>query len=155
MLDATTLNGYLGKHISEICGLGYASDSDNHCAHFVGHVLGLRFGATCATMSRGSGTPASIRVQELFAHCTEVGAWGGLPERVTDGLVFITHAGNVHLASRKMDNVPRKHVGIFLGATRDIWHYSNSRHQVVTQTPEEFSHHYPAPHNAMFWGTPL
>ena len=66
-------------------------------------------------------------------------------------LVFITNANNVNLQTKTMVNVPRKHVGIYYNGT--IWHYSNSRHQVVSQTPEAFSNHYPAPSNAMFYGT--
>ena len=46
--------------------------------------------------------------------------------------------------------VPRKHVGIF--ADGFIWHYSNSQHKVVRQTPSQFAQHYPSPDNAMFFG---
>ncbi len=147
-----TLVAHLGEHISRICAVGYAADSDNHCAHFVSHMLGYRFGATCATMAHGSGTPASIRVQDLFSHCLQAAAWDARPVPLLWGLVFITNASNVHLAQQRMDNVPRKHVGIYFNYGR-IYHYSNSRRQVVSQTPAEFSRHYPAPDNAMFWGS--
>jgi hypothetical protein len=153
LVTEATLNAYLGQHISQICGIGYSSDSDNHCAHFVSHVLGYQFGVTCRTMIHGRGTPASIRVQEVFARCLQVGPWDDLPTPLFWGLVFITNATNVNVQSRQMQNVPRKHIGIFLGGSRQIWHYSNSRRQVVSQTPAEFSHHYPAPDNAMFWGS--
>ncbi len=152
MINDVVLNAYLGKHISLVCPVGYHNDADNHCAHFVSHVLGFQFGATCRTMIRGNGTPGSIRVHEVFARSLQVGRWADLPQALTAGLVFITNAGNVRIARKSMDNVPRKHVGIFCGASRRIWHYSNSRHKVVTQTPAEFSHHYAAPDNAMFWG---
>ena len=66
-------------------------------------------------------------------------------------LAFITKASNVNLAAKKMVNVPRKHIGIY--ASGFIYHYSNSRQQVVKQTPSQFSLHYPAPDNAMFYGT--
>lgn len=56
------------------------------------------------------------------------------------------------LRLKTMINVPRKHVGIFLGVTPQIWHDSNSKHKVVCQSPEDFSHHYSSPDNAMFWG---
>ena len=79
MLLETTLQGYLGQHIRDICPIGYANDSDNHCAHFVSHVLGYQFGATCRTMKRGQGTPGSIRVHEVFARCVDVGRWDELP----------------------------------------------------------------------------
>jgi hypothetical protein len=154
MLTQATLDGYLGKHISDICSVGYQNNADNHCAHFVCHVLSYQFGLTCRTMVNGKGgTPASIRVQEVFPKCGQVGNWDDLPANVNQGLVFITNARNVHLDRKVMDNVPRKHVGIFFGGMRQIWHYSNHQHQAVKQTPEEFSRHYPVPDNAMFWGS--
>lgn len=147
------LNAYLDKHISKICPNGYAANSDNHCAHFVSHVLGYQFGATCRTMSRGTGASANIRVHEVFARCHQVGPWDDLPSPLFWGLVFITNASNVTVATRTMRNVPRKHIGIFVGGQRRIWHYSNSKQKVVSQTPAEFSNHYPSPDNAMFWGS--
>ncbi len=148
-----SLNAYLGQHIRDICPLGYANDSDNHCAHFVSHVLGLSFGATCRTMTGGDGVAASIRVHEIFARCLSAGEWSEVPVPLLWGLVFITNASNVKIRTRTMTNVPRKHVGIFLGGAREIWHYSNSQRKVVVQQPTEFSFHYAAPDNAMFWGS--
>jgi len=152
-MDLAELDKYLGMHIREICGVGFDGDNENHCAHFVSHVLGFRFGATCRMMVHGSGTPASIRVQEIFPRCPAVGRWEDLPAGASTGLVFITNERSVNLSTKSMMNVPRKHVGIFSGPRREIWHYSNSRDQVVRQTPAQFSRHYPAPHNVMFWGT--
>jgi hypothetical protein len=34
-----------------------------------------------------------------------------------------------------------------------IWHYWSSRHQVIRETPSQFKLHYPAPDNAMFYGS--
>jgi hypothetical protein len=151
-IPEATLVAQLGKHIRDICAVGYANDSDNHCAHFVSHMLGYQFGATCRTMVNGTGTSGSIRVQELFSRCTSAGAWSGLAQTLQFGLVFITNASNVNLQNRQMHNVPRKHVGIFIGPARNIYHYSNSQRRVVMQTPAQFSNHYAAPDNAMFWG---
>lgn len=148
------LEGLLGTHISGICPRGYASNADNHCAHFVSHVLGYRFNTTCGTMSRTPGTEASIRVHEVFARCSSAGTWATRPVTMFWGLVFITRASNVNVNARTMVNVPRKHIGIFLGVVPSIWHYSNSQRKVVRQTPEQFSNHYPSPDNAMFWGVP-
>jgi hypothetical protein len=150
MITEATLDGLLGKNIASICTVGYANATDNHCAHFVSHVLGYQFGFTCRGMVNGPGTPATIRVQELFPRCPSVGTWATRPPHLTHCLVFITNASNVNLAARTMVNVPRKHVGIFVDG--HIWHYSNSRDQVVKQTPEQFSHHYAPPSNAMFFG---
>lgn len=151
MVTHQQLDGYLGKSISQICQNGYASQNDNHCAHFVAHVLGYQDGMTCRIMGTGRAPGASIRVQEIFAKCRSVGVWSLRPASLTACLVFITAVANVNLSTRTINNVPRKHVGIFLGGM--IWHYSNSQSKVVKQTPAQFARHYPAPDNAMFFGS--
>lgn len=150
MITAADLDALLGREITTICTVGYTNRNDNHCAHFVSHALGYRFGFTCAGMVDGPGPPATIRVHELFPRCPSVGRWNDKPASLTQGLVFITRASNVNVAAKTMVNVPRKHVGIFIGGF--IWHYSNTRDQVVKQTPAEFSRHYAPPDNAMFYG---
>ena len=150
MITAAQLDQNLGNPISKLCTNGYTDPNDNHSAHFVSHMLDYQFGTTCKTMSGGPNPGANIRVQELFAHCNGVGAWSARPSALVQCLVFVTDSGNVHLKLRKMDNVPKKHVGIFLNGT--IWHYSNSKSQVVKVTPKEFSHHYPGPGIALFYG---
>ena len=64
--------------------------------------------------------------------------------------VFVTRRSNVNLGAKTMTNVPKKHVGIGIGNT--IWHYSNTRDQVVTATPDEFIYHYRGQENGLFWG---
>ncbi|MBI3679151.1 MAG: hypothetical protein HY235_01915 [Acidobacteria bacterium] len=150
MVTRDILDGYLGESISEICPNGYTQASDNHCAHFVSHALRFRFGVTCRDMKKGAGFAACIRVQDVFHSCPAVGTWASKPASVDICLVFITHAANVDVSTRTMQNVPRKHVGIFFDGL--VWHYSNSRSKVVNQTPTEFSGHYPAPSNSMFYG---
>jgi hypothetical protein len=150
MITAATLDNLLGREITTICEVGYENRNDNHCAHFVSHVLGYQFGFTCRGMVAGTGTPATIRVQELFSRCPSVGKWESRPPELNTCLVFITKGSNVDVQARTMVNVPRKHVGIFIGGS--IWHYSNSRDKVVKQTPQEFSRHYAPPDNAMFFG---
>jgi hypothetical protein len=148
---ATDMSGYLGQHINKICPNGYTNDDDNHCAHFVAHVLKYAFGTTCLTMSKGQGAGATIRVHELFPQCGTVGKWKARPTATDPCLVFITNAGNVNLKEKTMVNHPRKHVGIYVEGV--IYHYSNRKEKVVRQTPDEFSSHYAAPNNAMFYGT--
>lgn len=150
MITGDQLDQHLGDPISKICSNGYVDPNDNHCAHFVSHVLDYEFGTTCRVMAGGTDTPANIRVQELFAHCHGVGNWADKPGAILQCLVFVTNRYNVHLSTRTMDNVPKKHVGIFLNGT--IWHYSNSKSQVVKMAPEEFSHHYPGADIALFYG---
>jgi hypothetical protein len=145
------LDALLGQNISQICGNGYDAPNDNHCAHFVSHAASYAFGTTCRSMKAGTQPGATIRVQELFARCPVVGRWDDRPASLLTCLVFVTAAGNVRIKQHQMDNVPRKHVGIFISGT--IWHYSNSQHKVVTQTPEQFIHHYPGSDIALFYGS--
>jgi hypothetical protein len=142
-LSANLLNQYVGKNVVDLCAFGFTNGSENHCAHFVSHVLQLEFGYTCAPGGR------NIRVQEVFAKCPKVGKFDDRPSEAC--LVFVTKASNVHLASKVMDNVPKKHIGIYYNGT--IWHYSNSQGRVVTQVPSDFIKHYPNQTNALFYGT--
>lgn len=150
-VNARDMDAFVGMDIAEICGNGYNSPSDNHCAHFVSHAAGLSSGLTCKKMKGGAKAGASIRVQELFSRCVQVGAWVNKPGHLTSGLVFVTAPGNVDIGKKFMANVPRKHVGVFIGDT--IWHYSNSKDEVVTQTPDEFVLHYKHQQNALFFGS--
>ena len=84
MVTVTTLDSYLGKHIRDVCGNDYVNDGDNHCAHFVSHVLGLRFGATCHMMGKGKVPGANLRVQEVFGRCVKVGTWESRVATISD-----------------------------------------------------------------------
>jgi len=152
VLDLTQdlLTTYLGRHIKQVCPNEFNNDGDNHCAHLVSHIMRYRFGVTCRVMGKANAAGANIRVQEIFPKCPTVGAWASRPSSVINCLAFITNPSNVDLAHKVFNNVPRKHVGIYFGGV--IWHYSNSQHRVIKQTPEQFSHHYPSPDNAMFYG---
>ena len=144
---------YLGNHISKICKNDYHKDSDNHCAHFVSHVLGLRFGFKCRDMT-GKGdlaNAANIRVHEIFSKCPKVGEWSDKPESLDVCLAFVTSASNVTLKTKFMNNHPRKHIGIFQKGK--IYHYSNSRDKVVEQTPEAYAKHYSGSDVTVYYGT--
>ena len=151
MITQQQLGGYVGKGIAEICQNAYTSHADNHCAHFVSHVIGSKFGTTCRMLGNGQGDAATLRAPQLFARCASVGVWSLRPASLTTCLVFMTRASNVNLAGKVMANAPRTHVGVFAGGF--IWHYSNQHHHVVRQTPSQFARHYPAPDNAMFYGS--
>jgi hypothetical protein len=149
MLNSALLRSYEGKSIKEICPHGYDKDADNHCAHFVSHVLQLGFGATCASLKgRASTGAANVRVQEVFAQCRS-------PEEVRacpttgEGLVFVSAPGNFRGSPVEIRNVKKKHVGLVLNGT--VWHYSNTRDRVVTQTVADFLSHYPRQANAIWW----
>ena len=152
-LSASILDDYLGKHIKEICKNGFDKDSDNHCSHFVGHVLGIQIGLTCFGMT-GKGDKhdrSSIRVQEVFARCPQVGKWDDKPATVSQCLAFVTAKSHVNLEKKIMENVPKKHIGIFIGG--QIYHYSNRNHKVVQQSPLQFKKHYAGNNIEVFFGT--
>ncbi len=135
MVSAVDFNRFVGRNISDICGNGFADPNDNHCAHFVSNAMGYSFGYTCKIASRGKLPGVNLRVHEIFACCPTVGHWVDKPIALAACLVFVTNAGNVNVATKTMDNTPRKHIGVFIQGT--IWHYSNSRQKVISQTPGE------------------
>jgi len=146
---ADFLNGFVGKHIKDICDCGYHHDNDNHCAHFVSHALGFHFGRTCKTMTGKGRIGANISVLQLFPMCGQVGDW---KERDEDAcLAFVLKTSKVDLEAQTLDYFHQEHVGVFLNGT--IWHYSNRQRKVVTQTPQDFSHHYPGNQHALYYGT--
>ncbi|MGZ5381240.1 MAG: hypothetical protein ACXWFQ_05230 [Thermoanaerobaculia bacterium] len=145
------LESCLNKHISEFCGNGYKDDSNNHCAHFVSHSRGYTFGYTCKAAGNGKGDAACLRVHEVFARCGDVGLFSDRLSSVTDCLAFVTRSSAVDLGAQTMANIPKKHIGIYnLGS---IYHYSNSRHFVIKESPEDFSHHYPGTGFEVYYGT--
>ena len=151
MVAAADLNQYLGDNISVICGNNYAQPHDNHCAHFVSHALNYSFGYTCWAATGGTSRPgANLRVHEVFRLCPNVGRWADKPESLRTCLVFVTGSVHVDLANKTMDNVPKKHIGIFIDGT--IWHYSNANHKVMTQVPDDFAKHYPGQGFELFYG---
>lgn len=102
------LDDYVGKSIAQICQNGYTDTGDNHCAHFVSHVLGYDFAFTCREMVKGAKSPgASLRVHDLFERCAKVGQWADLPKSVNACLIFVTDDKNVDLRNQRMRNVPR------------------------------------------------
>ena len=132
MLD---LESHLGQGIQRFCGNGFHAANLNHCAHYVSHACGLEIGYDCKQHTGGSGSAASIRVQEIFPHCPLVGHWRDANTDRTQ-LIFVTHASNVDLDRKTMRNVPKKHLGIYSEGW--IYHYSNGRDQVVRQRFEDF-----------------
>jgi hypothetical protein len=147
VLTQILLDSYLGRHISEVCPNGYADDANNHCAHFVNHVLGLSFGVTC---HRQDG--ANLRVHETFDQSPNTRELNETPVSI-EALIFISAPQNFIRrpdGAASLSNVPRKHIGLFLDGV--VWHYSNSRRQVIKQILAEFIRHYPSQVNALWVG---
>lgn len=149
-VTSTDLNQYVNKNIKQICGNGYIDAKDNHCAHFVSHVMDYEFGYNCKAAGSGKVAGANLRVHEVFPRCPSVGRWDDKPDTLSPCLVFVTARSNVNVQAKTMANVPKKHIGIFIGGT--IWHYSNANHKVMTQLPADFVHHYPGPDIELFYG---
>jgi hypothetical protein len=100
----------------------------------------------------GKGTTGvNIRVHEIFSKCPKVGLWKDRPVAEDPCLAFVTARSNVDLLSKRMQNVPKKHIGIFTGG--HIWHYGNLKDQVTKQSPDQFAKHYSGPNIAVFFGT--
>ncbi|HED33919.1 MAG TPA: hypothetical protein ENJ08_06835 [Gammaproteobacteria bacterium] len=143
---------YLGEEITNICSNDYHNKDFNHCAHFVSHILGFRFGYKCRNQTgKGEASDsANIRVQEVFSKCPGVGKWVDKPSSLRFCLAFITAAGNVDLKNKKMLNVGKKHIGIFHKGM--IYHYSNGKDKVVKQTASAFSRHYSGNGITVYYG---
>lgn len=146
MITPALLDSYLGHHINDICPWKYKTD--NHCAHFVSHVLQLSFGQKCH--SPGG---YNVRVHELFGLCAEVQLVNACGSLAAAKLLFVTGEGNVHIKglSHVMDNVPKKHVGIAVGP--NVWHYSNTKHQVVKMIIDQYLFHYAKQKNELYLGS--
>ena len=150
-LTTALLTKYEGQNISKICANGLTNNADNHCAHFVNHVLQLSFGYNCTKQTGKKNQAGNVRVHETFAQCPKVGNWPDRDGTINKCYVFITYKSSVNLAQKKMTNRPKKHIGIYCNGS--IWHYSNTRDKVVKQTPAEFAKHYKGSEFALFYGT--
>lgn len=128
------LKELLGKSIVDLCPQGFHDSDANHCAHFVAHAGGYQIGFLCHLIAGSNLKGVSVRVQEIFPECPQVGKWEDLPDTEDDLLVFITARSNVNLTSKTIQNVPKKHIGILRGG--QIYHYSNGEDKVVRQNPE-------------------
>lgn len=129
------LEGLLGKNINQICPNGFHDAGMNHCAHFVGHAMGLASPYNCAMHMGGRKEAANIRVHETFAQCSKVGYWADA-DTSRPQLCFVTRKDVVSVPGKTMGNIPQKHIGVFSDGM--VYHYSNSADKVVKQTPTAF-----------------
>lgn len=136
-----TLTEYLGKKIDQICPFSLGKDSSqNHCAHFVSHVMEYDdFAVTCKNQTNAdkllSGKGAAIRVDEIFNVVPESGPWTARPLSLRSCLIFATNSGNIK-QNGEMNNGKKKHIGIFLDGV--VWHYSNTRDGVAKDQEKLF-----------------
>ena len=155
MPDLTAhLDGFLGKRIDAICPNRFHDNAANHCAHFVGHALGLGRSYNCVDFQGGTRPGANIRVHETFGHCSKVGRWADA-DLGRSQLVFVTRQDVVNVAAKTMQNIPQKHIGVFHGGM--VYHYSNTDDRVIKQTPADFLARFQAAYTgtqALFFGYP-
>jgi hypothetical protein len=145
MLHTTVpLADAVGKHISDLCPFSIARDNQqNHCAHFVSHMLGYDFGHTCKTFTwtdkQREEPGANLRVNEVFNRCRLRGLWSERPLHLQGCLIFVTHTSNVVELGHQLEmrDSRWKHIGIHLGGT--VWHYSNTGRRVVSETVSAFN----------------
>lgn len=148
------LEGYLGKNIDKICDNRFHDPAANHCAHFTGHALGLTSSYNCVDYKGGSKPGSNIRVHETFGHCSKVGLWANADLAKTQ-LCFVIRKDMVNLATKVMQNIPQKHIGVFHEGW--VYHYSNGRDQVVKQRPADFLATFQATYDGdqgLFFGIP-
>jgi hypothetical protein len=145
-----TLNSCVGQHVSSFCDCEFTSDLANHCAHFVGHFCGISVGHTCKIHTGRGGVGASLRVHEIFSHCSAVAAWN--ERQLGPCLIYLVAAGNVHLSTKQMNNVDEKHMGILSSGL--VWHYSNRRRKVVSEELAAFVNWYDKTKVEIFTGLP-
>ena len=140
LITAAGLDTFKGNDISEICPCGFDDDDQNHCAHFVSHVLelndSLKIGLTCAQMTsegkklKAQGAGACLRVNEVFNFCEDI----PVPDE-SGCLIYITKLANVK-KDGTMGDMPQKHIGIYFKG--EVWHYSNSDQEVERWTKADW-----------------
>jgi hypothetical protein len=154
-ITASILEPYLGKSIAAICSNHYSTPSQNHCAHFVAHALGIKIATLCGDMAwKTRHTGATVRVDELYNGLTYKGPWDQRPGHAVAQLIFVIRKD--HVVSNVMQRgVPEKHVGIYLDGA--VYNYSNTHHRVVKDDSVDafhakFKHEYKGPSVSLFYG---
>jgi hypothetical protein len=136
-ITAADLEAFVGEPIDDICQTGLVAPSHNHCAHFVGHALGIKLGMLCGDMTyKTRRTGASIRCDELYNGLKSKGPWSDRPKRDDGLLIFVVSAR--HVVDGVMRNVPQKHVGVHFGGK--VFNFSNGQHRVVSDGTVEHFH---------------
>ncbi len=130
------LENYVGKNIALICDHNYISEAahTNHCAHFLGHVLGLRFGLTCGDMTNDAHGGGTLRVNDIYNRCTDRGLWSNKPTPLIYCLIFATHPSNI--SGDRMGTHSHKHVGIWRFPY--VYNYSTMNRQVLKEEVPDF-----------------
>src|SRR5215207_7773780 len=97
------LSETLNKTIADFCQNRFTGTAENHCAHFVCHVLELNSGYDCKMHKNGSHPGSCLRVQALFPECPQVCKRNSAPQGLK--IVFVTDNANANLTAHTMRNV--------------------------------------------------
>jgi hypothetical protein len=146
-ITTANLTAQEGKTVPQFCNCGYVDMRQNHCAHFVSHLLDIEVGLRCGSMHWGTrGQGVSLRVNNVFNYCTTRGRWDDpaeLPAAVAACnafLIFVTIADNIsgHGDALTMGSSHHKHVGVYRAGT--VWNFSNNHAhpQVISETAAGF-----------------
>lgn len=146
-LSSTLLDTYVGKKIEDICSMfGKTGDDQNHCAHFVSHVLGFRFGLMCNKMVWANRNDTeggrTLRVNDIFNNCPERGYWKNKPANLDPCLIFAVLDSQLTINGELlvMADQPKKHVGIF--HTGGAYNYGNTKDKVRRDGAAHFTNLY-------------
>lgn len=143
-LVPVNLDEKIGLHISSLCphSLG-KEDAQNHCAHFVSHIMNYSVGtATCKNYTFADKQldteGATIRVDDIFNTSSIKGLWSSKPKALTECLVFVTLDKNISPfgSSIKMGSMSKKHIGIFTNG--HVYHYGNTKNEIACDSPDAF-----------------
>lgn len=146
------LEAYLGQSVKDFCGrYGDIDDSENHCAHFVSHVLQLRIpGAALCSNVGGSDYPYHerrngfcIRVNQVFNSCKNRAIWtdDSAPQSVC--FVVATIAGNIISQNPlTIGSMRKKHIGFYVAGW--VYNYGNTNDKVRKSAINDFKRHYGA-----------
>ena len=136
-VSISDLQKYVGKPITDICENEFSTTKQNHCAHFVGHVMEIQLGMLCGDMKyKTRKTGGSIRCDELYNRLSQRGPWEERPTQSDGVLIFALAVHNV--VNGIMLKVPEKHVGIHYAGR--VYNFSNSQHKVVADVSVDAFH---------------
>jgi hypothetical protein len=132
----------VGQSVEDFCtcGFGKKGDEHNHCAHYVSHVLGYRYGKLCSQMvweyRNKTGEGRTLAVHDLFNNCPQRGLWKDRPSQIDPCLIFAVHESGISTRTWHMDNIRRKHVGIYLRG--ECFNYHNTKNEGVAFDGDAF-----------------
>jgi len=146
------LDKYLGQSVIDFCGkYGSVGDSENHCAHFVSHVLQLRIpGARLCSNVAGTSDSYDdrrkgycVRVNQVFNSCNKRARWDDRSLPV--GVCFVVATLEANIVSEDpltIGDMSKKHIGFYSGG--QVYNYGNANDKVRTTSLADFKRHYGA-----------